>query len=56
MELTPQQKKIVNKELLTRIYMKYEIIKYYESIEYKGRGAKEETRKKFDLASISSKR
>jgi len=32
---------------------KYEIIKYYESIEYKGRGAKEET-KKFYLATISS--
>jgi hypothetical protein len=33
---------------------KYEIIKYYESIEHQGRGSKEETRKKFDLISISS--
>ena len=33
---------------------KHEIIKYYESIEHQGRGSKEETRKKFDLISISS--
>jgi len=33
---------------------KYEIIKYFESIEHKGCGSKEETRKKFDLKSIFS--
>jgi len=33
---------------------KNEIIKYYESINYNGRGSKEETRKKFDLISIYS--
>jgi hypothetical protein len=33
---------------------KYEIIKFYESIVHKGRGVKEETTKKFNLASLST--
>ena len=33
---------------------KYEIIKYYEKIEKEGRGAKEKTRQKFEISTISS--
>ena len=33
---------------------KYDIIKYYESIESKGRAVKEETRRKFNIVTISS--
>jgi len=46
-ELTPRRKQ-------RSIDDKYEIIMFYLSIESKGRGAKEETRRKFNLASISS--
>ncbi len=46
-KLTPQRKQ-------RSIDDKYEIIMFYLSIESKGRCAKEETRRKFDLATVSS--
>jgi len=46
MDLTPKSKKERKQRFIDD---KYELIRFYESIESKGRGAKEETRKKFDF-------